>query len=79
MYTGVTSDLVKKIWEHKNNLVKGFTKRYGVHRLVWYEMHDNMEAAIEHEKRLKEWSRIWKLNLIERSNPNWQDLYDAIL
>jgi len=79
LYIGVTSDLVKRIWEHKNNMVEGFTKRYSVHQLVWYEVHENMESAIQREKRLKEWKRKWKLELIETSNPGWQDLYDTIL
>jgi putative endonuclease len=79
LYIGVTSDLLKRIWEHKNNLVEGFTNRYGVQHLVWYELHDGMESAIEREKRLKEWKRIWKLELIENSNPNWQDLYETIV
>ena len=79
LYIGVTSDLIKRIWEHKNNLVKGFTKRYNVHNLVWYEMHDNMASAIEREKKMKEWKRAWKLELIESSNPSWNDLSDTIL
>ena len=79
LYIGVTSDLVKRVWQHKNNMVEGFTKRYGVHQLVWYEVHENMESAIEREKRLKEWKRKWKLELIEKSNPNWQDLYNTII
>jgi len=74
----VTSDLVKRIWEHRNNLVEGFTKRYGVHRLVWYELHESMESAIQREKRLKKWKRVWKLALIESANPDWQDLYQTI-
>ena len=78
LYIGVTSDLVKRIWEHKNNLVEGFTSRYGVHDLVWYELHETMECAIEREKRLKEWKRVWKLELIETSNPDWHDLYHTI-
>jgi putative endonuclease len=78
IYIGVTSDLVKRIWEHKNNLVEGFTKRYNVHYLVWYELHESMVFAIEREKRLKEWKRAWKLKLIESSNPGWRDLYDTI-
>ena len=78
LYIGVTSDLVKRVWEHKNNLIEGFTKRYGVHHLVWYELHESMDSAIEREKGLKEWRRVWKLELIERMNPNWQDLYDTI-
>jgi len=77
-YIGVTSDLIKRVWEHKNNMVGGFTKRYSVHQLVWYELHDKMESAIEREKRLKEWKRVWKLELIEKTNPNWHDLYDTI-
>jgi len=79
LYIGVTSELVKRIWEHKNNMVEGFTKRYGVHRLVWYEVHESMESAIEREKRLKKWKRKWKLELIESSNPNWQDLFNTIV
>ena len=75
---GVTSDLVKRIWEHRNDMVEGFTKRY-VLQLVWYELHENMESAIEREKRLKEWKRKWKLELIESTNPNWQDLYQTIV
>ncbi len=79
LYIGVTSDLVKRIWEHRNRMVEGFTERYGVHHLVWYELHESMESAIQRGKRLKEWKRIWKLELIERSNPDWQDLYPTIL
>ena len=60
-------------------MVEEFTNRYGVHHLVWYELHERIESAIEREKRLKEWKRIWKLELIEKSNPNWQDLYDTII
>ncbi len=79
LYIGVTSDLVKRIWEHKNNLVEGFTKRYNVHNLVWYELHDNMNSDIEREKRMKEWKRDWKLRLIENFNPGWKDLYDTLV
>ena len=79
LYIGVTSDLVKRIWEHKNNLAEGFTRRYNVHNLVWYELHDNMTSAIEKEKRMKEWKRDWKLKLIENFNPGWQDLYDTLV
>ena len=78
-YTGVTSDLVKRIWEHKNNLAEGFTKRYDVHQLVWYELHESMESAITREKRLKKWKRTWKLELIEKGNPYWRDLYETIV
>jgi putative endonuclease len=79
LYIGVTSDPVKRIWEHKNNMVEGFTERYNVHRLVWYELHESMESAIIREKRLKNWKRKWKLELIESSNPKWQDLYYTIV
>ena len=79
LYIGVTSNLIKRIWEHKNNKVEGFTKRYGVHQLVWYEIHENMESAIVREKRLKEWKRKWKLELIENNNPYWHDLYNTIV
>jgi len=78
LYVGVTSDLVKRVWGHKNNVVSGFTKRYNVHQLVWYELHENMESAILREKRLKDWRRSWKLKLIENGNPDWNDLYDSI-
>jgi putative endonuclease len=79
LYIGVTSNLVKRVWEHKNRLVAGFTRRYSVHQLVWYEMHDTVESAITREKRIKEWKRQWKIELIEQSNPGWQDLYAVIL
>jgi putative endonuclease len=79
IYIGVTSDLIKRIWEHKNNLVEGFTKRYDVHLLVWFELYENMDSAIEREKNMKEWKRVWKLNLIDKSNPDWRDLYDDII
>jgi putative endonuclease len=79
LYVGVTSDLVKRVWEHKNDLVPGFTKRYSAYDLVWYEMHDSMESAIAREKAIKEWKRQWKLELIERENPEWKDLYSGLL
>ena len=79
LYVGVTSNLVKRVWEHKNDLVEGFTKKYAVHHLVWYELHDTMESAIQREKALKEWKRQWKIETIERFNPNWSDLYESIL
>jgi putative endonuclease len=75
----VTSDLVKRVWQHKNNIVEGFTKRYGVHRLVWYETGASMEAAIAREKAIKEWKRAWKIQLIENSNADWRDLYEDLL
>ena len=78
LYIGVTSNLVQRVWQHKNDFVEGFTKRYRVHRLVWHEVHDSMESAISREKALKKWKRLWKIGLIERSNPKWVDLYDEI-
>jgi putative endonuclease len=79
LYIGVTSNLVKRVWEHKNDVVEGFTKEYGVHMLVYYELHGEMEQATIREKRLKKWNRAWKLRLIEEMNPNWEDLYESIL
>ncbi len=79
LYTGVTSNLVQRIWQHKNDQVDGFTKTYGVHTLVWYEQHETLESAIAREKAIKEWKRAWKLELIESGNPQWRDLYDDIV
>ena len=79
LYVGVTSDLVGRTWEHKNDLVEGFTKKYGVHILVWYELYDDIEAAIAREKWLKKWNRAWKLRLIEKENSGWNDLYDRLI
>ncbi|MDP2433492.1 MAG: GIY-YIG nuclease family protein [Pseudomonadota bacterium] len=79
LYVGVTSDLMRRVWEHKQNAVEGFTKKYAVHMLVWFEMHEDMYSAITREKALKEWKRAWKLELIERSNPIWKDLYEELL
>lgn len=79
LYVGVTSNLAKRIWQHKNDLAEGFTKRYGVHFLVWYEVHESMENAIAREKAIKEWQRHWKLELVEAMNPDWRDLYEEII
>lgn len=79
LYIGVTSDLAKRAWQHKNEIIKGFTEKYTVHLLVWYEAHENMESAISREKALKKWNRIWKLRLIEQFNPEWQDLYEQLI
>ena len=79
LYIGVTSNIVTRVAEHKNNMIDGFTKRYRVHTLVWYELHDSMESAILREKSLKEWKRTWKLHLIQKHNPQWQDLYNTLL
>ena len=79
LYVGVTSNLIKRIWQHKNDLVDGFTKKYRVHLLVYYELHSDMEQAIIREKQLKHWNRAWKIRLIEGLNPCWDDLYESIL
>jgi putative endonuclease len=79
LYIGVTSNLVQRIWQHKNNQIEGFTQQYHVHILVYYEIHETMEAAITREKQMKKWKRRWKMNLIEKENPNWNDLYDDIV
>ncbi|MDG4866474.1 GIY-YIG nuclease family protein [Guyparkeria sp. 1SP6A2] len=79
LYVGVTSDLVKRVWQHRNDLVEGFTRRYGVHTLAWYETHPTMEGAIAREKAIKKWNRAWKIRLIEAFNPDWRDLYDSIV
>jgi len=79
LYVGVTSDLVKRIWEHKNDAVDGFTKKYGVHSLVYYEQCADMTTAIAREKQLKKWNRIWKMELIESVNKEWRDLWEDIL
>jgi len=78
LYVGVTTDLRQRVWEHKSKTVPGFTSRYGVDRLVWYEPHDLWESAIRREKRIKEWQRAWKIQLIEAENPHWIDLYQDL-
>jgi putative endonuclease len=78
LYLGVTADLVRRVWEHKSKAVPGFSARYGVDKLVWFEAHDAVEAAIRREKRLKEWKRAWKISLIERDNPHWIDLFPGL-
>ena len=78
MYIGVTSNLIQRVWQHRNDFVEGFTKRYGVHILVWYEIHSTMDSAITREKELKKWKRSWKIELIEQNNPTWRDLYSEI-
>ena len=79
LYLGVTSDLVKRTWEHRNNLAKGFTQKYDVHRLVYYELHEDMGEAITREKQLKKWNREWKVRLIEKTNHGWCDLWNEIV
>ena len=78
LYTGVTNDLVRRVYEHRCGAVPGFTRRYRVERLVWFEPHDDITAAIQREKSLKRWLRAWKTGLIEQANPTWRDLYDDI-
>jgi len=78
LYTGVTSNLVQRVWQHKNNLNEGFTQKYDVKMLVYYEAHDDAENAITREKQIKKWRRNWKIRLIEESNPHWKDLFDKI-
>ena len=78
LYVGVTGDLVRRVWEHRNDFVPGFTRENQTHRLVWYEVHESAYEAITREKRIKNWNRDWKVNLIQQMNPEWDDLYDAI-
>ncbi len=79
LYIGVTSNLVKRVWEHKNDVVPGFSKQYKIHTLVYFELFPSMESAIIREKRLKKWERAWKIRIIEEKNPNWNDLYEQII
>lgn len=78
LYIGVTSDLPTRVWQHKNDVVEGFTKKYGVHRLVYYELHEDMISAITREKQMKKWNRAWKVSLIEKHNTDWRDLWEEI-
>jgi len=79
LYAGVTNDLIRRVWEHKNDLVDGFAKRYRIHDLVWYEVHAAPYEAITREKQIKKWNRDWKVNLIQAGNPEWKDLYEGLL
>ena len=78
LYIGVTSDLVRRVWQHKEGLADGFTKKYRTNILVWYEQHDTADSAITREKQIKKWNRDWKIRLIEETNPYWNDLYEQI-
>jgi putative endonuclease len=78
LYVGVTNDLVRRVWQHKQGLVEGFTKKYGVTVLVWFEYTESIDAAITREKQIKKWDRKWKIELIRKSNPAWRDLYPEI-
>jgi len=79
LYIGMTDSLAGRIWEHQSGVVAGFTKRYGVKTLVWYELHESRETAFQRERQLKKWNRAWKLELIERSNPSWSDLTNELV
>jgi putative endonuclease len=79
LYIGVTGELIRRVWQHRNDAVPGFTMRYKTHCLVYYELHASMEAAILREKQIKKWNRTWKIALIEKKNPYWNDLYSSIL
>ena len=79
LYVGVTSNLLQRVWQHKENLVVGFSQKYNIHLLVHFEIHDSMEQAILREKQIKNWNRQWKIDLITQSNPDWQDLYSSLL
>ncbi len=78
IYIGVTNDILRRMWEHRTETMQGFTSRYGVKRLVWFEVHPSILNAIQREKNLKHWSRAWKMALIEKTNPTWRDLYDDL-
>lgn len=79
LYIGVTSNLIQRLWQHKNDLVEGFTEKYRVHSLVYFELHGDMPTAIQREKQLKKWNRQWKIDLIEKTNPTWKDLWEEII
>jgi len=79
LYVGMTDNLARRVWEHKSGAVPGFTRKYGVKILVWYEVHESRESAFQRERQLKKWNRAWKLELIERTNPSWRDLVDEIM
>ena len=79
LYVGTTTDLARRVWEHRNNFADGFTKKYGLHRLVYAERHADILSAKQREMNIKHWSRAWKVQLIMKENPNWDDLYDALL
>jgi putative endonuclease len=78
LYVGMTDDLLRRVWEHKTKAVPGFTAKYGVDRLVWFEAHETLESALLREKRIKDWKRAWKIQLLERDNPHWVDLYPQL-
>jgi len=79
LYTGMTDDLVKRVWQHRNGIIEGFAKAHGIKTLVWYETHDTRESALTRERQIKKWNRVWKLELIEKENPAWHDLWDEVI
>ena len=79
LYTGLTSNIISRSWQHREHVLEGFTKRYRVDRLVYFEQHESFESAMRREKSIKKWRRDWKINLIETNNPTWRDLYDELL
>ena len=79
LYIGITSNLIKRVYEHKEKLADGFTKKYGLNKLIYFELFDSIEEAIKREKQLKKWKRAWKIELIEKTNPDWEDLYEDIV
>jgi putative endonuclease len=79
LYVGVTSDLIKRTWQHREDFVEGFTSKYNVKRLVWYEVHEEISSAITREKQIKKWQRSWKIKLIQQRNPQWRDLFDEVV
>lgn len=78
LYVGMTDDLIRRVWQHRNGIIPGFTKQYGVKTLVWLEAHDSRESAFLRERQIKKWNRTWKLEMIERGNPAWRDLWEEI-
>ena len=78
LYIGVTNNLIRRVYEHREKITPGFTAKYNVNRLVWFDQTDSIEAAIQHEKRLKHWQRAWKIEMIEKANPEWEDLYASL-
>jgi len=79
LYIGVTNDLARRVWEHKNNIIEGFTQKYNVHKLIYYEIAADVDIAITREKQMKKWRWQWKIELIEKSNPEWKDLYYSLI
>ncbi|MEL7451801.1 MAG: GIY-YIG nuclease family protein [Pseudomonadota bacterium] len=79
LYTGVTKDLERRVWEHRTGYIKGFTSKHNVRQLVWFEVHNDVREVVAREKRIKRWRRRWKLDLIEAANPNWRDLYEDFI